>query len=154
MYRNAIWKKGRIMTVEELKEKGAIFIPNIEDGFLYYSHYLMEGSSEEITHKLEELIEENGYEHSYVDFYYGRLREEEQKRVEEVLSKEEIEFLKDITTANFIYFPLTRPLFMLTLKLSLLEILFSTYYFCKTPCTVWGNYNHVFPVFYERIEKE
>lgn len=142
------------MIVEELKEKGAIYIPNIEDGFLYYSHYLMEGSSEEITHQLEELIKENGYEHSYVDFYYGRLTEEERKRVEAVLSKEELEFLNNLNTADSIYFPLSDSLFKLTLKLSLSELLFSTYYFCKTPCTVWGNYNHVFPVFYEKIEKE
>lgn len=142
------------MIVEELKEKGAIYIPNIEDGFLYYSHYLMEGSSEEITHQLEELIKENGYEHSYVDFYYGRLTEEERKRVEAVLSKEELEFLNNLNTTDSIYFPLSDSLFKLTLKLSLSELLFSTYYFCKTPCTVWGNYNYVFPVFYEKIEKE
>lgn len=138
------------MTEDNLKSKGAILIPTVEYGFENYNYYYIEGSSLEISQKVKELVLENGYEHSYVDFYYGRLKEEEREVLDNHLTKEEIEFIKTLDTKNCIYFPLNEKLLELTLKLSLSELLFSTYYFCKTPCTVWGNYNHVFPVFYKK----
>lgn len=135
------------MTEDNLKNKGAILIPTVEYGFENYDYYYIEGSSLEISQKVKELVLENGYEHSYVDFYYGRLKEEEKQILDTHLTKEEIECIKTLDTKSCIYFPLDEKLLELTLKLSLSELLFSTYYFCKTPCTVWGNYNHVFPVF-------
>lgn len=138
------------MTEDNLRSKGAILIPTVEYGFENYDYYYIEGSSLEVSQKIKELVLENGYEHSYVDFYYGRLKEEEKRILDNHLTKEELEFINTLDTKNCIYFPLNEKLLELTLKLSLSELLFSTYYFTKTPCTVWGNYNHVFPVFYKK----
>ena len=47
-----------------------------------------------------------------------------------------------------IYFKLTKESIPFITRLSTREILFSTIYFTKYPCTIWGNYNKSFPIFY------
>ena len=136
------------MTVEELKEKGGIYISNIEDGFLNYPYYMLEGTRAEVYNKVKALIEEEGYNHCYVDFYYGNLNDKEKAYVEERLSKEEISYIQSIIRKDVLFYPLNETLLEITLKLSLDEILFSTYYCCKSPITIWGNYNFTFPVFH------
>lgn len=136
------------MLLETLLEKGAIWFERIEEGFNLYPYYLMEGSEDELYKKLKVLVEKNGYENSYVDFYYGRLTEDAKELVRNALTKEEVAYLDSLDlNHDTIYFPLNETLLEITAKLSVQEVLFSTYYFCKYPCTVWGNYNRKFPVF-------
>jgi hypothetical protein len=57
------------------------------------------------------------------------------------------EFEKNYHEKN-IYFKLTKESIPFITRLSTREILFSTIYFTKYPCTIWGNYNKSFPIFY------
>lgn len=49
-----------------------------------------------------------------------------------------------------VYFKLTEEFIKFLVSISLKEILFSTFYFTKIPCTIWSNYNKKFPIFFEK----
>ncbi len=136
------------MLLKTMLEKGAIWFERIEEGLDNYSYYYLEGTEEELLQEIKDLVIKNDYENSFVDFYYGRLNIEEKEIVQKALTKDEIDYIYTLNLEDNIYFPLDEKLLTITVKLSAREILFSTFYFCKTPCTVWGNYNKKFPVFY------
>ena len=136
------------MLLKTMLEKGAIWFERIEEGLDNYSYYYLEGTEEELLQEIKDLVIKNDYENSFVDFYYGRLSLDEKEIVQKALTKDEIDYIYTLNLEDNIYFPLDEKLLTITVKLSAREILFSTFYFCKTPCTVWGNYNKKFPVFY------
>ena len=140
-----------VLTLEELKHKGCIYINRIEEGFGDYDFTILEGSPEELREYVESLIEENGWENAYADFYYGTLSAGEKEAVKAVLSKEQKDWIEAMDTLEKgIYFPLERELFEIIFFLSVTETLFSTFYFSKYPCTVWSSYDHKFVVFTKR----
>lgn len=143
----------RAISLEELKRQGAIYIERIEEGIERYPYTNLEGSGREIFEKIYELVQENGWECSFVDFYYGRLTQEQKKVVLAQLSEEERSYLlKRTPMSHELYFPLDEKLLSITVKLTVNETLFSTFYFCKNPCTIWGNYNKKFPVFSKKMK--
>lgn len=137
------------MLVNELIKKGALYFSDINVGFEEYNHEFIEGSREELYHMLQSKVEENGYENSYVDFYYNKLDEEARSKVDSSLTKEEIDYVLRIVDDS-LYYPLDETLLAITFKLSADEILFSSFYFCKVPSTIWGNYGLRWPVFYKK----
>ena len=129
------------ITLGQLINKGAIYFARIEEGFADYSYQIIEGSEAELKAYLTDLIHENGWENSWVDFYYGRLKEDEKERVSAFLTDEEKQFLESVNLGKEdLYFALTEELFEVTFRLSVTEMLFSTFYFTKEPCTVWSSF--------------
>lgn len=136
------------ITLESLKKMGAIWVERIEKGFAEHESLILEADEMELKQYLQERIRENGWEGSLVDFYYGRLKEEEQRIVREALTEAQVRYIEEeVRGGETIYFPLTEELFEITFHLSVNEILFSTFYFVKIPCTVWSNYGKKFVVF-------
>lgn len=141
-------------TKEELIDNGALYIRKLKEGFETYSYQMMTGSADELLEKLCTLREKNGITNSFVDFYYGILSKEEQSQIQQALSPECLAILKELPVQKKVrYFSLTDEILLLTAELNEKELLFCTYYFLKTPCTVWGNYNHSYPVFYKNEDK-
>ena len=136
------------VTRNELTDKGCIFIENIEEGFRDYDWAYVEGSGDDLHQYLRDKIAENGLDHSYLDFYYGRLKQDEKERIQAILEPEEIKYLENLCLKDDqIYFTMTEELFELAFRLSESEALFSSFYFRKYPCTVWSNYGHKFVEF-------
>lgn len=137
-----------IVTKEQVIAKGGIYIENIQEGFEHYSCNMLEGTEEEIYNEIYKIREENGIENSYVDFYYGKLAPQERSNLRSNLSAKAISILnmyEYLKQPEFIM--LDDDIIYLTAELNVKEILFSTYYFCKYPCTIWGNYNRSYPIF-------
>lgn len=137
------------LDLQELKDRQCLYIDNINDGFEDYNFYYKEGSEKDLKEFLLNKIAENTMENTYVDFYYSKLNAEEKKKVNSILTVEEINYLESITWENNdLFFKMDSTLFEITFKLSITDMLFSTFYFSKIPCTVWSNYNRKFVVFY------
>ena len=135
-------------TRDELINKGCTCIENIEEGLREYDWEYLEGSRDDLHQYLWHKILENGMENSYLDFYYGSLKQEEKNRIQAVLKPEEKEYLEKLCLEeDQIYFSMTEELFELAFGLSESEALFSSFYFRNDPCTVWSNYGHKFVVF-------
>ena len=136
---------------KEFKEKVTIRFNSINDGFNNYNNKTIEGTEEAFISFLQEAFELNGAENSYVDFYYNVLNDEDKKKLKELINDEDKilleKFEKNYHEKN-IYFKLTKESIPFITRLSTREILFSTIYFTKYPCTIWGNYNKSFPIFY------
>lgn len=153
----------------EITTRGGFIIPQVTDGFEMFPNKILTGGRVELFEFLKNLKELNGEVYSYVDFYYESLTNSEQERVKESLSKEgklllerflfeekenqmnEFDGNENQTQANqkSVYFQLTEDMLLLTSELSATESLFSTFYFCKYPMTVWSNYEKRHPVFYK-----
>lgn len=140
--------------IKELLLKGGIYFTNISDGFDKYHHEVLTLSEEEAFDFVSELMETNGKDHSYADFYYGRLNEESKEKVKSILTKEEIQYINTMDFSNDeIIFNLDERLIRILVKLNAKEMLFSTFYFTKDPCTLWGNYNSEYVLFKNRDKK-
>ena len=81
------------MTIQELKERGAIYIPNINDGFNRYRYETLRMGAQEAGDFFRKLWKENGNENAFVDFYYFSLSKESKQKVDSVLSEAEREYL-------------------------------------------------------------
>ncbi|MFA9377690.1 MAG: MmcQ/YjbR family DNA-binding protein [Lachnotalea sp.] len=137
-----------VITKERMIDMGGIYIETIQSGFDQYSCELLSGTQEELYQKINEIRLKNYEVHSYVDFYYGKLSYEERTNLRAALSDKAFsilnmyEYLKEI-----VFIPLYDDILYLTAELNAKELLFCTYYFCKYPCTIWGNYNLTYPMF-------
>lgn len=137
------------MTYEDLNRKGAVMVPDLGYGFAHYPYELLRGTPACLREFLLNQIKRNGWEHSFVDFYYGELTKEEQDNVGALLEEEQRQYLSRLDPhKGALYYPLSPELFEITFLLSIREGLFSTFYFTNQPCTVWSNYNQRFVVFY------
>lgn len=140
-----------VTSKEEIISKGGIYIENIQDGFDKYNYNMLKGTEAELYEKIEELYYKNGSEYAFVDFYYGKLSAEERDNLRKHLSNRAFsilimyEYLKEP-----VFLPIDNDILYLTAELNAKELLFCTYYFCKYPCTVWGNYNLSYPMFYNK----
>ena len=135
--------------LEEIK-KNIIYIKNIQEGFNKYPNTIIEGTEEDVNNVIRRLINKNGIENSYADFYYGKLDQEEKNRVRAVLNEKEIMLVESLNlSAKDIFIRLNAELVEILLKLTASEILFSSFYFTKYPCLVWGNYGHRYPIFFK-----
>lgn len=137
-----------ITTKEDIISSNGIYIENIQEGFERYHYNQLEGTRKEIYQKIYELLLDNGNENSYVDFYYGKLSVKEREYLRENLSNKSFVILNLYENLKGpVFLPLSNDLLFLTEELNTKELLFCTYYFCKYPCTVWGNYNLKYPIF-------
>lgn len=138
----------KYITLKEIKNLGGLYIENIQEGFEQYSCSYLEGSKDEIQKELIRLQGQNGIGYSFVDFYYGRLNKNEKEKLKYNLEAPYLDILQKYEALNDVtYLLLEKDILFLTAELNAKEILFSTYYFCKYPCTIWGNYNLKYPVF-------
>ena len=138
------------ITQKELVEQGGIYLENIQQGFdsSKYETKMLEGNADRLLKQVKEMREENGLEHSYVDFYYGTLLPEEKQNIRTGLSEEGRNILDSMYFRDKVLFlQLTDPLLALTAELNEKELLFCTWYFCKSRSCVWGNYDRRYPVF-------
>ena len=138
------------MHLEELSKKNVIYIKNIQDGFNTYPNKMLYGNEGQINNAIRQLFSVNGLENSYADFYYGSLNHEEKNRVKAALDEEEILVIDSLQLApDDIFVRLNSELLEILLKLTFNEVLFSSFYFAKYPCVVWGNYGKRYPVFFK-----
>lgn len=141
---------------KEFKERVKIKFNNISEGFSRYSNKTLEACNDNFFETnmikfLEEAMELNGVDNSYVDFYYNILSESDKNKFKEMLDSEDKEFIRNFEKKNNdsgIYFKLSKEFIPFINRLNSREIFFSTIYFTKESLTIWGNYNKKFPVFY------
>lgn len=104
---------------------------------------------------LQEVFWQNGEKHSFADFYYEQCSAEEKSEIKRHLTVASTEFLSYcFWEADTVYYPLSPGFLKFLVELSYSELLFSSFYFCRYPCTIWGNYNGSFPVFFESKEEK
>lgn len=141
---------------EKFKSSVEIQFDNINEGFSKFKSKILEEDCSlkgDFVGFISECFKINGSENSYVDFYYHRLSIEDRENLKKFLEEDEREFLDKYIESldkSTIYFRLTEEFIKFLINISLKEILFSTFYFTKIPCTIWGNYNKKFPIFFER----
>ena len=133
--------------IEELKKAGAIYFDKIQEGFDLYHHEVVKLNKEEAYKTIKKLWELNGSENSYADFYYFKIDEKAREKVHAMLEEEEVTYLEDLPVTDEIIFSLEEKLLKILIKLNDSETLFSTFYFTKEPCTLWGNYNSEYVIF-------
>ena len=144
------------MRTSELKEKGAIFFERIEEGFAKYQDKIVVLSEEEAFEHFRNLIDIYGEGNAFADFYYYKLPEEAQQKIDEALTEEELSYVRGLKVedAEELVFPLERELLKVITKLNAKEVLFSTLYFVgndeKRRSTWWGNYNREYYCFEDR----
>ncbi|ERK31139.1 hypothetical protein [Clostridium intestinale] len=138
------------INLEEFKKLNSIYLDNILDGFNNYPNITIEGTEEDVNNAIKSLVDANGFENSYGDFYYGRIDEEAKNKVKASLKEEEIALIQSLELVREdIFLRLTPELLEILLKLTAKEVLFSTFYFTKYPCLIWGNYGRKYPVFFK-----
>ena len=144
----------------EFKKRVHIRFNNISNGFNNFNNGILqdeqnlniEETEGRIIRFFERILEINGEENSFIDFYYGQLSKEDKKRLKQLLTGEDLEFINAIEHCRFeesIYFYLSKEMITFITRLCTREVLFSTFYFTKIPCTIWGNYGIKFPCFFK-----
>ncbi|MCI6190629.1 MAG: hypothetical protein MR691_11940 [Clostridium sp.] len=142
-----------IFTMQEIEKENILYFDNIQEGFEKYENTIIEGSEEFVNNIIRNLYIKNTPENSFADFYYGRLKEEEREKVKLVLNENEIKIIEDLNLGkDEIFLRLNNEILEILLKLTAKEILFSTFYFTKSKCTIWGNYNMKYPIFFKNNE--
>ena len=132
-----------VLSLEELNDRGAIYIKDILFGFDNYKSEILTLSEKEAEEFFKGMWIDSGKKNCFVDFYYFTLNDEAREIVNKELSKEEIVFLESINPKNLdkLYFEFEELLLKIVVKLNAREILFSTFYFIDNKSTWWGNYN-------------
>lgn len=141
---------------EIFEENVAIRFENINEGFSKFKSFMLDGEGIDNGEKrfidfIDKASELNGEENSYVDFYFSKLGEAARNRLISALSSEDKLILERHireVKVETIYFKLTKEVVPFITRLSTREILFSTFYFTKFSCTIWGNYGMKFPIFF------
>lgn len=136
--------------LEELKKKSLIYIDNVQDGFNKYRNTMCEGTEDHVNNAIRQLVNANGLENSYADFYYGRLDKDSKNRLKATLDEKEVMLIESLQLSETeIFVRLNTELLEILLKITANEVLFSSFYFTKYPCVVWGNYGKRYPVFFK-----
>lgn len=138
------------MKKEDLLRAGCMVPDTLQEAMRSGRQEMTEGDEEALETYICRLLEENGRENTYFDFYFGTLSQEEQSRAEMVLSSEQVRFLHESDLPDSredVYFPFEESLFAIALRLSVTQMLFSTFYFPMLRKTVWSSYEGKFIVF-------
>ena len=139
------------MQIETLKQAGAIYLEQIQDGFDRYEWETIPMNAEEAVEKLDAQMQICGKENAWADFYYFTLPEESKAKIRECLTEEECALLEELEPkADGIIFRLDERLLKLLTRLNEMEMLFSTFYFTNPASTWWGNYGKTYGVFREK----
>jgi len=149
---------------EELfKAKVKIRFSSINEGFDKFQNFILKSKGEESKNTdeqkfiefIDKVFQLNGQENSYIDFYLSKLDKKVKENLFTSLNEEDKAILKrhiNEIEDETIYFRLQRELIPFITRLCIREILFSTFYFTKFPCTIWGNYNMRFPIFFDNVD--
>lgn len=139
------------MTIEELKQTGALYFPHIREGLSSYSHEILVMDEAEACERLLEEWKARNRSNTWVDFYYYELEEEARAGIDNLLTDEERAYVGRLPNCSgeIIYEP-EEALLRIIVKLNASEFLFSTIYFVDEPMTWWGNYNKEYIVFRRR----
>lgn len=141
----------RYYRTEELTARGGLHFEKIQQGFLDCHFRIRKLNRDKAVEYLKILWKRNGKEDSFVDFYYGSLQEEERRRVRAELTEEEAVYLDQIDSKDVpVFLQLDEKLLEICAKLNDREALFSTFYFTRYPCTLWGNYGQEYVEFYPK----
>lgn len=140
------------VTRSQLQEHGALLITNVQDGMESNPHEILSRVADEYLHWLRKLALKSRENGCFADFYFGRLTREEQAAVLSRIPDSSREYILALDAGpEDLYYQLEGPddpgLAILA-DLSARELLFSTFYFTRPRCTVWGNYGLRYPVFY------
>lgn len=149
-----------IINVTQLQKRNALYIANITQGMERYPYYILEGSEDLHQTFLLELTKINT-DQSYVDFYYKRIDAKGQELINQYLDETQQMLLENILTEcreakveeEFVILPLREDMLSLMLHISFCELLFSTFYFITSTCTVWSNYGGRFLLFMKKQEE-
>jgi nitroreductase len=140
--------------LEEIIKNQSLLIANINDGFSDFKYLILSGKELEYKEFLHEIFTLNDGK-AYADFYYSTLSQYEKESFINALTEEEKVYFKKACKTDGIYFQLDHDLLDFLLSITIREVLFSTFYFCRIPAVVWGNYNMKFPMFFkDEVEKE
>lgn len=136
----------------QLQEHGALLITNVQDGMESNPHEILTRTADEYLHWLCKLALKSRENGCFADFYFGRLTREEQAAVLSRIPDSSKAYILALDPGpDDLYYQLEGPddpgLAILA-DLSARELLFSTFYFTRPRCTVWGNYGLRYPVFY------
>ena len=128
------------MQIETLKQAGAIYLEQIQEGFDQCDWVEFTLDAGEAVDKLSAEWEACGKENAWADFYYFTLPDEAKEKIRESLTEEENRYLKELEAEeDGIIFPLEERLLRLLAKLNETEMLFSTFYFTNPASTWWGG---------------
>ena len=135
-----------------LRDHGALLILNVQDGMQQNPHEILSMTAGEYLQYLRKLALKSKETGCFADFYFGRLTDQEKETVLSHLSDSSREYILALDSGpDDLYYQLDGPddpgLAILA-DLSARELLFSTFYFTRPRCTVWGNYSLNYPVFY------
>lgn len=138
--------------------EGKVFIrfKSINEGFSRFEDFMLQdmtkdNSEEKFITFIDKAFQLNGEENSYIDFYLSRLDKEAVDNLFALLNEDDKAMLRRHVSEikdNTIYFRLSREAIPFITRLNTREVFFCTFYFTKFPCTIWGNYNKKFPIFF------
>lgn len=141
------------MTVEELKQAGAIYVANIKDGLEQYENEIVKMTKAEAESFFMAKMQETGKTRLFLDFYYFVLEESARKKIEEQLLADEIAWLKSFACQEDqrkgeVIFKAREELVRIAVKLNESELLFSTFYLVEENGSSiwWGNYGEQYIV--------
>lgn len=142
---------------KQLLPPQAILIDDIVQGMQAHPSKILNLTGSEYRKLISRLIEHNGTGCCYADFYYHHLDQPAQSAVLEVLSQEQQELLINMPAHQDVFYQLEMndtAFIDILCKLNDTAVLFSTFYFTRVPCTLWGNYNMAYPIIWEGDEAE
>ena len=148
-----------LVSISELLEREIVMPLSYSEGVMQFPHITIKGTSSQLYQLLYLLYEQNK-EDAYADFYYAQLSKDEKQCFVKALSREEETFFRDRLLMEIengiqdsrmdekcIYFRLDEELLEFLAAITERELLFSSFYFGKSQCTIWGNYNDCYVVF-------
>ena len=130
------------MKKEDLLRAGCMVPDTLQEAMRSGRQEMAEGDEEALETYVCHLLEENGRENTYFDFYFGTLSQEEQRRAEMVLSSEQVRFLHESDLPDSredVYFPFEESLFAIALRFSVTQMLFSTVFCPMLRAADWSS---------------
>lgn len=138
------------MTLEELKQAGAIYVKTVVDGIKQYENEIVKMPEKEAEEFFLKKMQESEDGQLFLDFYYFTLDNQARVRIDGLLIKEEHSWLMSFhhSDGEFI-FPAVEELVRIAVKLNAAEMLFSSFYFAGRDGSAsiwWGNYGEEYVV--------
>lgn len=135
-----------------LRERDALLISNVQDGMQHNPHEILSLTADEYLQYLCRLALKSKETGCFADFYFGRITDQEKEAVLSHLPGSSRDYILSLDAGpDDLYYQLDGPNdpgLAILADLSARELLFSTFYFTRPRCTVWGNYGLNYPVFY------
>ena len=147
------------MTVEELRALGAVYPEDIQQGFMEYAYEVRKSDQQQTYDTIRRKWEEGGKQNVYTDFYYFALSSDEREKVDQLLTGEEQEHLRELrrvmeqenrSVKEHIIFPLDEMLLQIVAKLNEADALYSTICILDENCAWWGNFGKEYVIFRKR----